>query len=123
MQNHTKKEFIENARKEYFKIGSVVCPAFNGEKVYFTERGLNHLLFKNGKQRTVPDQYRRIKLLKIAIQIVRTVKTINSNEMRMTKNSYIKYYVLTENINKKVVKVIIIREKMHLLFFLSVMDR
>lgn len=54
---------IQKMRNFYMKIGSIPCPAFNDEKVYFTDTGFSHLIEKNRKLRTKADRDRRFKLI------------------------------------------------------------
>ena len=76
-------KFIEDTKKKYFQIGSISCPAFCGEKVYFNRHGWNHLIRKGRKFRETRDQIRRIKLLPRALHILRHTKSIR--KYRITK--------------------------------------
>ena len=67
-ENH--KEFIKKAKKNFRKILYVECPVFNGEKVYFTDKGFTHLLRKGRELRPIGIQIKRIKLLKFAVPIL-----------------------------------------------------
>ena len=115
MEENKWKKFIENAKNEYYQIGSISCPAFGGEQVYFTKQGINHLLYKEGKLRSFDGQYRRIKLLPFAIETIKISTKIASRDG--------KFYTLLEKINGITIKVIIIKENSKLLLFLSVMNK
>jgi hypothetical protein len=66
----TYAEFIEKARVEYKKIGSITCPAFYGEQVYFNACGFNHLIRKGRVPRKTSEQIRRIHLIPQAVAII-----------------------------------------------------
>ena len=99
------------AEEEYRKIGEVFCPYLQG-KVSFNAKGLDHIKFKDwDKARPVQDQYMRLRLLKIAPEILKKSHTlqeffeknrlerqkINSRwEMRMI---HVKYYGFVSIVN------------------------
>jgi hypothetical protein len=78
------KEFVEKAKTEYYKIGSIPCPAFNGELVYFNKQGWNHLIRKGRKFREQAEQEKRIRLIPRAVHIVRHIKY--THDYRTTKS-------------------------------------
>ncbi len=94
------KEFIKKAKEEYKKIGYVECPAFGGEKVYFTNKGFNHLIFRDGKFRSKSDQKRRLSLLKNVINIVKKAKKYNYDREKC-------FWEITEDMGDRVVKIVI----------------
>ena len=57
------KEFVKKARERYRKIGSVPCPTFGGERVYFTRAGFKHLIRKGRLPRLKEEQIKRLKLM------------------------------------------------------------
>lgn len=67
----------EYAKEEYGKIDSIHCPLF-GEKIYFSNEGFKHLIYKgkdNGKKRAKNEQYIRLKLFRLACKLLRATKT------------------------------------------------
>jgi hypothetical protein len=72
----THAEFIEKARKAYRKIGSVPCPAFDGEQVYFTSCGFNHLIRKGRVPRKINEQTHRINLIPQAVTMICSEKKV-----------------------------------------------
>ena len=107
------------AEEEYRKIGEVFCPYLQG-KVSFNAKGLDHIKFKDwDKARPVQDQYMRLRLLKIAPEILKKSHTlqeffeknrlerqkINSRwEMRMI---HVKYYGFVSIVNTHRIKIIV----------------
>lgn len=64
------KKYIEQAKRRYYAIGSVACPAFGGEEVYFNKHGFNHLIRKGKEFRSLGDQRRRIQLFPCVVKIL-----------------------------------------------------
>jgi hypothetical protein len=61
----------------YRRIGAIPAPAFNGELVFFTRIGFDHLtLAKGRKLRSKNEQKRRFRLLVYAEQILKNPKAI-----------------------------------------------
>ncbi|KKP91705.1 MAG: hypothetical protein UR94_C0013G0020 [Parcubacteria group bacterium GW2011_GWA2_36_10] len=70
--NNTKTE----AEKFYKEINSVYCPYLKSD-VAFNTKGLEHLKFKGkNKARSALDQYVRLKLLKLAPEIIKRSHTL-----------------------------------------------
>jgi hypothetical protein len=64
------------AEQFYKNIGEVYCPHLQA-KVAFNTKGLEHIKFKErGKARSVSDQYMRLRLLKLAPQIIQKSHTL-----------------------------------------------
>lgn len=64
------------AEKFYVSIGEISCPYFN-EKVSFNAKGLDHIKFKDfSKSRTKLDQYVRLRLIKLAPQVIARSHTL-----------------------------------------------
>lgn len=68
--------------EEYYKsIKSVKCPAFNGEEVFFTSEGFNHILYRIKKQeRELRAQLTRFKLLPLAKELLAKTNTFQECE-------------------------------------------
>lgn len=116
--------FIKNKQKNYKEIKPISCPAFNGEQVYFNERGFNHLIMKSGKFRTKSEQIRRLNLFSKAPKIISECKNISKN-YKTNKNGKIGFFwTLTHKMEHKLVIVVIrqIGESGQKHFF-SIMDK
>ena len=70
MSNDNWREYIKKACTEYYKIGSILCPAFGNELVYFNKRGFNHLLYKGKDIRSRKEQSVRLNLVSCAVSIL-----------------------------------------------------
>jgi len=64
------KEFLIEKRRKYFRIGSVPCPAFGNELVYFNKQGFNHLIRKGRIPRIPEDARKRLGLFDRAETII-----------------------------------------------------
>ena len=80
MLEFTDKEFnkLKEEREAYYKsIGNVSCGYFQGEKIHFNAKGLEHLKFKSKNHaRSQQDQYTRLKLLHLAPEILKLSRTV-----------------------------------------------
>ena len=122
-QMQIEQERLDKTKKEaeefYKSIGDVHCPYLK-ERVAFNAKGLDHIKFKEwNKARSIVDQYMRLRLLRLAPDIVRNSNTlqeffetnrferqkINSRwEQRMIR---VKYYGFVAIINRSRIKVIV----------------
>ena len=112
------KKIDYKARSFYKRIKSVYCPYF-GEKVAFNTKGLKHLKFKSDKQaRPYRDQYPRLKLLRLAPEVLRKSHTVQGIwkvkrfEAQKTNNrwehilkdvTYYEFIAVLENVRVKVI--------------------
>jgi hypothetical protein len=75
----TDEEFrqVKSTAEAFYKsIGSIRCPYFN-ETINFNTDGLEHLKFKGwNRARKRSDQFMRLKLIKLAPEIIRNSKTL-----------------------------------------------
>ncbi len=71
-------------------IGSVSCPAFGDELVFFNKHGFIHLIRKEGKRRSLNQQVRRLGLFDRAAPILSSAKEFSRYEIRddMTSKAY-----------------------------------
>ena len=131
MSNEELQKYIKSARKEYIKIRYAQCPAFDGEKVYFTAKGFDHLIRKGHEIRTVQQQIRRINLLPYVHEIIKN-SNIFSNYRKIEKMITTKkgerlstahFWAFEKIINNRTVRVIICQINKEPKNFLSVMDR
>lgn len=111
------KKIKEEAEKFYKEIGEVYCPYFQ-ETVSFNAKGLDHIKFGEwNKARPIKQQYMRLKLLKLAPQVIKKSHTlqelhetkrferqkINSRwENRMITVRYYGFVAITDNLRTKI---------------------
>ena len=113
------KRVKEEAEKFYKQIGEIHCPYFK-ENVAFNTKGLEHLKFKEkNKARLVVDQYIRLKLLKLAPQIIEKSHTLQDfyetkkfeqqkmNSRWENRLIEVKYYGFVAIINGARIKIIV----------------
>ncbi len=123
------KRFVKERYEEYKKIGYVECPAFGGERVYFTQEGFDHLLMKKGKLRKRSEQMRKIHLFEHASLIIqKTLQYSGYIKNIRTKNkglpgSVAEFWELRKKMDEKFVYVIIRRINDGPKHFFSVKDR
>lgn len=72
------KGYIKKEKEKYKKIGHIECPAFENEKIYFTNKGFNHLIRKNRKFRDLNEQIRRLELFSHLVGILMTSNKFNT---------------------------------------------
>jgi hypothetical protein len=113
-------EDVKNKAEAYYKtIGEIDCPYLK-DKVLFNAKGLDHIKFKEwDKARSVQDQYVRLRLLKIAPQVISQSHTLQeyfetSRFERQKINSRwekrlitVRYYGFVAIINSHRIKVIV----------------
>ncbi len=113
------------------EIGYVKCPAFDGEKIYFTNRGFKHLLFKDREYRSIPEQMRRINLLKRAPVILSSSQKHNAyREIKdriqingQGKNSIVCFWSFSQNFNGEKTIVIVRQINDESKHFFSIMNK
>ncbi len=112
------KEARTEAEKFYSSISEVMCPYFK-EEIAFNAKGLRHLKFKSDRQaRSREDQYARLKLLRLAPEILKKSHTVqgvwktkkfelqnrNSRWEKLFKSvTFFEFIAVMENIRAKVV--------------------
>ncbi len=111
-------QFIQKSREDYYKIGFVTCPAFNGELVYFNSHGWNHIIRKNGKIRSVEQQKRRIELIPYAVHIIRT-STYWKEHRKGKENT--EFWSFSKKFGDKTI-VVVVRKHSSKKYFFSIMD-
>ena len=103
----THAEFIEKAKKEYYKIGSIPCTALNGEHVYFNSYGFNHLIRKGRVPRKIDEQIRRINLVHEAVVMISSEISIYTYRETTIEKSIGRFWTLKKsNRNIKIQAVI-----------------
>ena len=131
MTNKNWKEFIKNAREEYKKIGSVTCPAFGKEKIYFTSEGFKHLIFRDRKYRPKSDQVRRVKLIGHIIDVLKSSTKytkyssfeVNTNICLNTVNITHHLWSFIDQIDNKRITVVVRQIGTGSKHFLSIMSK
>ncbi len=111
--------FIRLTIEKYHKVGSIACPAFKYELIYFRDDGIGHLLKKGGIPRTINEQKRKLYLFRYAIAIIET--SIDISEYREIKNA--KFWELTRSYADRIVSVVIRQQPGGSKHFFSIKDR
>jgi hypothetical protein len=70
MDETTFKTIVANAKKDYYQIGHISCPAFGDEGIHFNKHGWNHLIRKGRKFREQDEQLKRIGLVPHAVRLI-----------------------------------------------------
>lgn len=121
------RNFIRKSRAEYNKIQSRPCPVFGTNNiVFFNRHGFNHIIFKDRRYRLHSEQFRRIKLLPYAIEVLKKANSIYKYEKRVGYDSTAEFWTLKETIElqqvRKTVIVIVRKTNNSQLHFFSVFD-
>ncbi len=123
MSDHRWEEFIRKSKKEYREIGYISCPAFGDELIRFDERGFNHLVMKNGVQRSRPAQRRKFKLMRYVESVLQECTSF-SNYYKSTRSRTSAYFWSLKAVRGDRLIIVIIRKindgNLH---FLSIMDK
>lgn len=109
----------EDAEIFYRSIGEVHCP-YIGVKIAFNVKGLDHIIFKHwNRTRSTLEQYMRLKLLRLAPDIIRSSHTLQefyeTNRLERQKINArweqrlirVRYYGFVAVINKARVKIVV----------------
>lgn len=127
MQQDDWKKFLEESKKNYFKIGAVPCSALGNELVYFNKYGFKHLIRKGRKYRESSEQIWRMKLLPYTISVLKNAKKIythkeDDNGITIAYFWEIRYKISVEN---NIITLCVILRKLGIgkLHFFSVFDR
>jgi hypothetical protein len=110
------------AYKYYTGIGVLICPALNGEKVYFEKAGFRHLIYKGKEPRTMNDQIRRFKSLINVKNILLEANNFTKYRVSVRKNSVAYFWSLNKRIGDKVITVVLRRINSKNIHFFSVLD-
>lgn len=119
----------------YKKIGAVTTPALNGDLVFFTRTGFNHLtLAKGRKLRPKNEQKRRFRLLVYAKQILINPKAtilyreqeikykINRHGQKKSITGIRKFWTFVDIIKGTKIKLVVAQVENHKKEFLSIMQ-
>jgi len=114
---------IHEAQEKYFKIGSVICPALNFQKVYFNKLGFNHLIKKGRIDRDTKQQIRRLLLIDQSVIVVSNSLSIKTYRKYENIIPNAEFWSLEKYVKGRLIRVIIrkigINGDLH---FFSVMD-
>lgn len=116
------RELIEKAKEKYKKLGSIECPAFYKERVYFNSHGLQHLVFKGRFPRLSEEVLNRFNLLFTSYKILAKIKTIDFEEKRIKAKSTAYFWTIKTKIGSQNIRIILRRVNDGLLHFFSIMD-
>lgn len=117
------RAFLSNAKQDYKKIGYIECPAFGGEKVYFTSAGFIHLIRKDKILRPMKEQIRRLSLMKMVNDIVANNQKFSEHTLLNNKKPPAQFWSLVIDNNDLYVKVVIRQIGNGNKHFFSVMDK
>lgn len=107
-KKHKKK--VLTAREKYRAIKPVPCPAFNGDKIYFTKIGFNHLIRKGRFLRPNSEQKERLDLIILAPQILKENNTFQTHQIRekdLITKSDAQFWSFTKIIDGDVITIIV----------------
>ena len=120
------KKFSDKVHDMYYRIGTLTCPAFPGETIYFNKHGFNHLLRKNRKYRSPQEQRRRFQLLSFVVDILKNSNHIDSVRISTLSNSIARFWTIKalrkDNERNTVIYVVLRKCNDGLLHFFSVYD-
>jgi hypothetical protein len=107
----------------YKSLKEIRCPTLNNQLIIFGNSGFTHLIRKDRKMRPKDDCYRRLMLMKYVPQIIKNENTkINYKIISSKKYGRITFWVLTQQIDSRLIKVIFRQYGKGSIHFRSVMD-
>lgn len=115
MANYWK--LFKKAKKFYFELKKVHCPALNAD-IIFDQRGFRHLLLKRRGQRPIADQIRRFRLL---FKIPEFLEKATMIEKRKD-GAQTAFTSLACAIKGEDVKMIVMQTKIGKIYFISIMN-
>jgi hypothetical protein len=108
MQKEEYEKKYDEARKFYWSIKYIICPDLDGEKIIFNGIGWRHLVFKNGKTRSIDVQLKRFQFLYSVKEVVLNGKIIEYREeiengrlAKFWKIEYLKVRVLVRQFHDR----------------------
>jgi hypothetical protein len=104
MQEEDWKKFIKKTHESYRKIGSIPCPAFNGELVYFNRNGWKHLIRKGRIPRTQDEQLERLQLISKAPLLLNTSSKYHMHTIELQGKSIAHFWSF---VNKNKITIIV----------------
>ncbi len=122
MDQENWKEFLQKAKEDYYRIGSVPCPAFGGESVYFNRHGWNHLFRKGRKSRETKEQSSRIELVKYSEYILRRSSEIIEVRENITNGHKAYFWAIKRYVDNKCIRIVIRKLNGGKKHFFSIMD-
>ncbi|MEK7095128.1 MAG: hypothetical protein AAB917_00530 [Patescibacteria group bacterium] len=95
------QSFIKEAKREYYKIGAIKCPAFENDLVYFNKDGFNHLIRKGRKYREKNEQERRLELVPVVINTLTQRRTFSrysiTQKVKNRKESTAHFWIFNDS--------------------------
>ncbi len=90
------RDFLKKTKLDYTGIGQISCPAFDDEKVYFTQAGFRHCIRKSGEVRPLDEQKRRFELIPNAVEMLKDSRVPVTYFKNNKDNSEIHYWSFKE---------------------------
>ena len=112
--------FIQQQKKIYREIGYIVCPALDGEKVYFNNKGFTHLLRKNKFLRPINEQIKRLNLLHYCVEILSDTNIKATHKLIKTRKGVAEFWGLEKIINKVRIRIVIRKINRGAIHFFSI---
>jgi hypothetical protein len=112
---------IEQAKEKYKKIGYVICPAFDNEKIYFNHYGIKHLVFKGRIPRPKDEVSIRFQLLFFSYALLKKVYVVDGEEKRVKGESHAYFWTIRLKVNNIAVRMILRRLNNGTIHFFSIM--
>jgi hypothetical protein len=111
----------ERAKKFYFNLGKMACPAFGGREILFDHRGWRHIVRKRRIRRSISDQVRRLQLIFI-VKDVLNAACITEIRNEQSGNDKIQFISTTSMVDARLVKTVVMQKGADL-FYISMMEK
>jgi hypothetical protein len=116
------KKYLHDEEEKYKRMGSIKCPAFNNEEIYFNDYGLNHLMYKGRFPRSREEVMKRFHVLSYLPNILRKIKSVDYEEKREKERSTAYFWTIKYKLHNDLkLRIIIRRLNNGTLHFFSIM--
>ena len=126
MDSYIDSSWKEKIKAIYYRLGNILCPAMNNERIYFNKYGLNHIFRKGRIPRSTREQIRRVGLLLYVEDVIRCAKIITEyregNNQPLQRLSTARFWSLEKIIDNRKIIVVIRQINLGNKHFFSVID-
>ncbi len=113
-------QFVQQQKKFYKEIRCVVCPALGNEKVYFNNKGFNHLLRKTGLPRPIPEQIARLRLLIFCKTILKDPTLIATHRVIKSNKGNVEFWGIEKKVHNLTIRIVICKINKGMTHFFSI---
>lgn len=105
----TKLEGLKEKTKKFFKeTGSINCPSFTNEKVFFNAKGLQHLFYKGPRsRRDIKRITKSIELLPRSVKLLKLMPIAQEEDEYVSHNKRYRFWAFEGVVENRRIKVVV----------------